>query len=236
MTFNRMQMLRNKPIRISRDKENLYLYVQGPTIGEIQEDEKLFLAGQMLMMQKEDLKELIQMENDKLSSLEMITLVLTKFEDKDIILKSFQKLILGLKVEKNRLFVEEDPLTEGELLRIKEILLTIMGQKPRIEKEEKDLTPEEIRMRELEKKVQSKKKEKKEIEGTDEKQNMIEDIMVAVIYEFGFSIEQIMNMNYFTLIWYYSYTGKLHVYRINQHAIGSGMVKKINTDYFTSLK
>jgi hypothetical protein len=45
-----------------------------------------------------------------------------------------------------------------------------------------------------------------------------------------------MNMNYFTLIWYYSYTSKLHVYRINQHAIGSGMVKKINTDYFTSLK
>jgi hypothetical protein len=231
-----MQMLRNKPIRISRDKENLYLYVQGPTIGEIQEDEKLFLAGQMLMMQKEDLKELIQMENDKLSSLEMITLVLTKFEDKDIILKSFQKLILGLKVEKNRLFVEEDPLTEGELIRIKQILLTIMGQKPKMETEEKDLTPEEIRMRELEKKVQSKKKEKEEIEGTDEKQNMIEDIMVAVIYEFGFSIEQIMNMNYFTLIWYYSYTGKLHVYRINQHAIGSGMVKKINTDYFTSLK
>jgi hypothetical protein len=45
-----------------------------------------------------------------------------------------------------------------------------------------------------------------------------------------------MNMNYFTLIWYYSYTGKLHVYRINQQAISSGMVKKINTDYFTSLK
>jgi hypothetical protein len=57
-----------------------------------------------------------------------------------------------------------------------------------------------------------------------------------VIYEFGFDFEKIMNMNYFTLIWYYSYTGKLHVYRINQQAISSGMVKKINTDYFTSLK
>jgi hypothetical protein len=45
-----------------------------------------------------------------------------------------------------------------------------------------------------------------------------------------------MNMNYFTLLWYYSYTGKIHVYRINHFALSSGMVKKINTDYFTSLK
>jgi hypothetical protein len=60
--------------------------------------------------------------------------------------------------------------------------------------------------------------------------------MAAVSYEFGYTIEHMMNMNYFTLLWYYSYTGKIHVYRINHFALSSGMVKKINTDYFTSLK
>ena len=90
-------------------------------------------------------------------------------------------------------------------------------------------------MKELEAKVQAKKDRKKSMEEKDD-QSLIENIMIAVTYEFGFSLEEIMNMNYFTLIWYYSYTGKLHVYRINQQAIASGMVKKINTDYFTSLK
>lgn len=97
------------------------------------------------------------------------------------------------------------------------------------------MTPQEKRMKELEAKVQAKKQKQKSNEDQDG-QNILESIMIAVTYEFGFSLEDIMNMNYFTLIWYYSYTGKLHVYRINQQAIASGMVKKINTDYFTSLK
>lgn len=236
MIFNRIQMLRNKPIRIARENEGEYLFVQGPTIGEIYEDEKLFLASQILTMQDKELKKFLNIDIEDLNKMGMITMILTRFSEKEIMLERFQKIILGLNINKGRIFVDKDPLKEKELERIEEILLIILGQR-REDKEEKpeeeNLSPQEKRMKELEEKVRAKKEKAKEQNDDD---NIIENIMISVIYEFGFSIEQIMNMNYFTLIWYYSYTGKLHVYRINQHAIGSGMVKKINTDYFTSLK
>lgn len=235
MTFNRVQMLRNKPIRIARDKEDSYLYVQGPTIGQIYEDEKLFLLSQVLMMEEKELKNFLQINIDGLDKLSMITIMLTQFKEKNILLEKIKQIILDLEIVKAKIYINEDILTKKELSRIEEILLIVMGQKRETKEEEHELSPEEKRIKELEEKVQAKKNKQKSNEEKDE-QNIMEDIMIGVIYEFGFSLEQIMNMNYFTLIWYYSYTGKLHVYRINQHAIGSGMVKKINTDYFTSLK
>jgi ATP phosphoribosyltransferase regulatory subunit HisZ len=152
-------------------------------------------------------------------------------------LEKFQKIILDLYVKNEKLFVGAQLLKLKELQKIEEVLQIIMGQKISTSKDEEELSPEEKRMLELEEKIKAKKQKQEEEEGkTEQDANTIEDIMIAVIYEFGFDLEKIMNMNYFTLIWFYSYTSKLHVYRINQFAIGSGMVKKINSDYFTSLK
>jgi len=238
MIFNRIQMLRNKPIKIARDKKDSYLYVQGPTIGEIYEDDKLFLAIQILLMSEKELKEFIDVEDPKANKIDLLKIMLNSFQEKDFLLEKMQKIILGLNIKSKELYVDTQLLKIKELERIKEILQIIMGQKNAEEKQpEGELSPEEKRIQELEEKIKSKKtKDTNAPEDKDTKDNTIEDIMAAVIYEFGFDFEKIMNMNYFTLIWYYSYTGKLHVYRINQHAIGSGMVKKINTDYFTNLK
>ena len=237
MIFNRIQMLRNKPIKIAREKENTYLYVQGPTIGQIYEDEKLFLLSQMLIMEEKELKKFLEIKIEGLERLGTITIMLTQFKEKEILLEKIKQIVLGLEIIKGSIYVNGDILTAKELDRIQEILLIMMGQKNELNQEEvqEELTPQEKRMKELEAKVQAKKDRKKSMEEKDD-QSLIENIMIAVTYEFGFSLEEIMNMNYFTLIWYYSYTGKLHVYRINQQAIASGMVKKINTDYFTSLK
>lgn len=233
MTFNRIQLLRNKPIKISRSLPNLYFHVQGPTIGEVYDNDKLFLVVQILMMEEAELKKFLKIE-DKLSKLEILTLILTKFEERGIILIEMQKVILGLNLKDNKIFIDKYQMTKKELELTSEVLQLIMGQKNDSNIEGENLNPEEIRVRELEKKVQEKKKkeDKKEVDS----ENLLENIIMAVIYEFRLSIEEIMNMNYFTLIWHYSYTSKLHVYRINQSAIGSGMVKKINTDYFTNLK
>lgn len=234
MTFNRIQLLRNKPIKISRSLPNLYFHVQGPTIGEVYDNDKLFLVVQILMMEEAELKKFLKIE-DKLSKLEILTLILTKFEERGILLIEMQKVILGLNLKDNKIFIDKYQMTKKELELTSEVLQLIMGQKNDSNIEEENLTPEEIRVKELEKKVQEKKKKQEDKKETNS-ENLLENIIMAVIYEFRLSIEEIMNMNYFTLIWHYSYTSKLHVYRINQSAIGSGMVKKINTDYFTNLK
>ena len=226
-------MLSNKPIRIAREKQDSYLFVQGPTIGQVYEDDKLFLATQILIMPEKELKNFLNSSESKLNKLELLTLLLTSYQEKDILLEKFKQIILGLYVKEDRLYIDKQLLKQQEVVRIESILQIIMGQKVEEKEEQPELSPQEKRLKDLEEKVKA-KKQKQEVQP--EEDNGIENIIIAVIYEFGFDFEKIMNMNYFTLIWYYSYTGKLHVYRINQQAISSGMVKKINTDYFTSLK
>jgi hypothetical protein len=236
MTFNRIQMLRNMPMKVARENKDEYLYVQGPSIGDLYEDDKLFLVSQILLMKENELKDFLKIE-DKSTKLELITTLLTKFEEKDVLMEKIKKIILDINIKNDKIYIGAKILKKVELERITQILEIIMGQKTNLEPEEKELSPDEKRLKQLEEKVQAKKqKQKSEVQSAENDENAIENIMIAVIYEFGFDFEKIMNMNYFTLIWYYSFTGKLHVYRINQQAIASGMVKKINTDYFTGLK
>jgi hypothetical protein len=197
MTFNRIQMLSNKPIRIARDKQDSYLFVQGPTIGQVYEDDKLFLATQILIMPEKELKNFLNLKDSKLNKLELLTLLLTNYKEKDDILEKFKQIILGLYIKDNKLYIDSELLKQQEVDRIESILQIIMGQKVEKKEDEPELSPQEKRLKDLEDKVKA-KKQKQEPEREDE--NGIENIIIAVIYEFGFDFEKIMNMNYFTLI------------------------------------
>jgi hypothetical protein len=197
MTFNRIQMLSNKPIRIAREKQDSYLFVQGPTIGQVYEDDKLFLATQILIMPEKELKNFLNSSESKLNKLELLTLLLTSYQEKDILLEKFKQIILGLYVKEDRLYIDKQLLKQQEVLRIESILQIIMGQKVEEKEEEPELSPQEKRLKDLEEKVKA-KKQKQEVQP--EEDNGIENIIIAVIYEFGFDFEKIMNMNYFTLI------------------------------------
>ena len=237
MTFNRIQLLRNKPMKVAREIRDLYLYVQIPTIGDIYEDDKLFLISQILMMKEEELKTFLNIENNQLNKLQMLSLLLEQETDEHDLFEKIKRIILDISIKKGIIFVGAHPLKPIELNRISEILQIGMGQKNQMDEPEEELSEEELKLKKLEEKIQAKKQQQKEESSkVESEENRMEDIMISVMFEFDLSLENIMNMNYFTLIWYYSYTSKLHVYRINQHAISSGMVKKINTDYFTGLK
>jgi hypothetical protein len=197
MTFNRIQMLSNKPIRIAREKQDSYLFVQGPTIGQVYEDDKLFLATQILIMPEKELKNFLNSSESKLNKLELLTLLLTSYQEKDILLEKFKQIILGLYVKEDRLYIDKQLLKQQEVVRIESILQIIMGQKVEEKEEEPELSPQEKRLKDLEEKVKA-KKQKQEVQP--EEDNGIENIIIAVIYEFGFDFEKIMNMNYFTLI------------------------------------
>jgi hypothetical protein len=238
MTFNRVQLLRNKPIKVLRENEKDFIYVQGPTIAELYDNELYFFVVQLLVLPREDLIKLLESKNDKYSKIEMINIVLTESDQKEIFKEYMSKIIIGSKMKGHFLSHNGQEITEKEIEMISDLISIIMGQKKYEEysEEQKELTDEEKRLAELEKRIQEKKKRKVESEQKEEPKNILEDIMIALTYEFGFTIEHMMQMNYFTILWYYSYTGKLHVYRFNQFALSSGAVKKINTDYFTSLK
>lgn len=238
MTFNRIQLLRNKPIKVLRENEKDFIYVQGPTVAELYDDELYFFVVQLLVLPREELLKLLQSKNDKYSKIEMINIILTESDDKEKFKKYISQIIIGSEMKGEFLSHNGEEITDTEIEMISDLIRIIMGQKKYEEysEEQRELTDEEKRLAELEKKIQAKKEAKTESEQKEEPKNILEDIMIALTYEFGFTIEHMMQMNYFTILWYYSYTGKLHVYRFNQFALSSGAVKKINTDYFTSLK
>jgi hypothetical protein len=236
MTFNRIQALRNSKIKVAREDEKTYFYIQGPTIGELYDDDRLFLVCQILLMGTEELKSFLKIEED-ISKLQIITMLLTKLDENEDLTTKLKKIIIDLNIKNEVIHIGQSRLKASELEKVSEVLQILMGQTNKVQEEK--LSPDEKRLRDLEAKVKAKKEQQlgnAKLDDQESDKNNIEDIILSVIYEFGFDFEKIMNMNYFTLIWYYSYTSKLHVYRINQYAIGSGMVKKINTDYFTSLK
>lgn len=238
MTFNKIQLLRNRPIQVGRDIADTYLFVQAPTIAQLYDDNLYFFTIQLLTMKLENLIVFLKIKNNKLTRKEIINIVLEEAEEKEEILSHLQKIILNCYFYEGFVVVDNKEITDKEIEKISKLLRISMGEEKYEDysEQDKELTKEEKRLLELEEKIKKKKEEQSEAEGEVKSKSVLEDIMISISYEFGYTLEHIMNMNYFTLLWYYSYTGKIHVYRINQFAIGSGMVKKINTDYFTSLK
>ena len=238
MTFNKIQLLRNQPIQVERETPGTHLFVQPPTISQLYDDNLYFFTIQLLTVEIESLKNILKVKNKKLSRIEIINVILEEADENQEILNHLQKIILGCYFDQNFLCLNEKEITETEINKISKLLKISIGEQKYEDysEEEKTMTDDEKRLLQLEEKIKKKKEAQQGASKEVDSKSILEDIIIAVTYEFGFTLEHIMNMNYFALLWYYSYTGKIHVYRINQFAISSGMVKKINTDYFTSLK
>jgi hypothetical protein len=202
MTFNRIQLLRNKPIKIERDSKQGFMYVQGPSIGAIYEDELLYFLVQIMTMSKEELTDYLSVKNLKYSKMEIINLIFQESENSEILIEKMSKIIIDSHVEEEYLCVNGQEITDNEMSLIANLLKITMGQKKydEVDVENKELSDYEKRLAELEKKIQEKKQKQAEEKQDTEDKNVLEDIMAAVSYEFGYTIEHMMNMNYFTLL------------------------------------
>jgi hypothetical protein len=200
MTFNRIQALRNSKIKVAREDEKTYFYIQGPTIGELYDDDRLFLVCQILLMGTEELKSFLKIEED-ISKLQIITMLLTKLDENEDLTTKLKKIIIDLNIKNEVIHIGQSRLKASELEKVSEVLQILMGQTNKVQEEK--LSPDEKRLRDLEAKVKAKKEQQLGNAKPDDQEsdkNNIEDIILSVIYEFGFDFEKIMNMNYFTLI------------------------------------
>lgn len=242
MDLNRLLLLSNSPIKVARGVENEFITIKGPTIKEFNESKSIFIAVEFLTSTVEQLKKLIGISEDKnLKKDEILDAILQDSDFSEMIMEGFSKIIPGIQIKNNFLVYNNLEVSSIDLENISKILNTVMGNLNEEEEKEEDLS----KLSELERKMilnERKIKEKKEKlnkkENTKEDSNInpLEDILMAISYEFGFTIDQMMDMNYFTLLWYYSYISKIHLYTFNLAAISSGAAKNIETDYFTNLK
>ena len=90
------------------------------------------------------------------------------------------------------------------------------------------MTPEEIEWKKREKeyndlisKARAKAKESDAHKGAGN-----ELVIAAVVHDFGFSMDEVLNMNFYTLYYYFGLTEKLASYNVDLIATGTGSVKK----------
>jgi hypothetical protein len=202
MTFNKIQLLRNQPIQVERENPGTHLFVQPPTISQLYDDNLYFFTIQLLTVEIESLKNILKVKNKKLSRIEIINVILEEADENQEILNHLQKIILGCYFDQNFLCLNEKEITETEINKISKLLKISIGEQKYEDysEEEKTMTDDEKRLLQLEEKIKKKKEAQQGASKEVDSKSILEDIIIAVTYEFGFTLEHIMNMNYFALL------------------------------------
>lgn len=233
MRFSVLHLLKNETIKLSlTDDENKKILIKLPTVGKLHLDEDFTVAINLFILDEEVLmKEAI----DKVSRLDFLNYFLLTTENQEMVIKGIGEFILNFNFYEGQMMVDSIPLNEQDLLNIKDVLKLGLGslsfdqyENKVLEKEtSKDLSEDEKRMIELEKKVQAKKTKETQSKKQEINNYSLENIILTVMYEYKLTMDEVLNLNYYTLFWYFKYAMGIHSYRIQNFALPSGAVKKI---------
>jgi glutamyl/glutaminyl-tRNA synthetase len=154
-------------------------------------------------------------------------------DPKDSVLKKYLiKYIEGAEFINKELFVGGEKVMSYELQYIADSMLMSLGQEEYIDKKEKtkeDTNP--IMAKILKQQKEAEEKLKKAKASKDDKLS-IEEIILAVSYEFHIDYQKILQMSYYGLIWYFGYVGKVDAHKLNQMILSSGMSKQKTYSYW----
>jgi hypothetical protein len=136
------------------------------------------------------------------------------------------------------LYIDNEKILSYELNYIIDTIMVALGRKQYEEKEEDEEKIAETNpmmakilaaQKETEEKLNKIKQKKAKKSG---KGYTIEEILLAVSYEFGLSAEYLLNLNYFALIWYFGFVAKVDAHKLNQMILSSGMSKQKSYSYW----
>lgn len=240
MTFktnlSRLSLIGNKPIKIYF--ENKTIIFRPPSIS-------LYLTdldfSEFLAILKEEPQEFNDTPGIGFiveTKYEIIQALLNMGYKKEMITQFFQLLFPNLTLNECMFYVDNEELTNEEYEILLKILLVSCGEKSldefieygnnTVAKSEvivEDPLLAKIRAQEQRLKEMKNKKEKKST--ADGSAITIDQIVIGILYEFpSFSLEDIYNMNMFTLLHFWTYVGKVVDTQIQIIAAGNGLIKK----------
>lgn len=167
-------------------------------------------------------------------------LLYSKFRTKDVE-QFISSVFPNLKIIDDLLYCDDKKITEKEYNILLDFILVSCAEKGYDElikeleveaeiKSERELTPAEKKMKELQDKVDKAKKKNKSKEPSsksEESSITIDQIIIAILYEFpNLSIKDIYSMNMFSLLQFWTYVGKVVDTQIQIVAAGNGNLKK----------
>lgn len=162
------------------------------------------------------------------------------FTDYKIVLsKYFTKYIENCEEKEDGLYVNGVRISAEEYEYIAKVTLISCGIEKVDEEEFSQNKPENVQK--LNPEIQAilqKQKEAQErlnkIKQKKAKQSgfTIDKVMLAVTYEFGIPMKDLIKLNYYAIFWYFGFVGKVDAHKLNQLIISSGFSKKKDYSYW----
>jgi len=232
-TFDKMSLIHNIPVQFSINNRRL-LEFKFPTIKETLQslDFKMFL-GAMKLTPEEAKKQNIAV-NFKVETIgDIIQILIVDKNYAKILVPFLLKYIKDSEYKENSIFVNNEKVMSYELDYIISCILISLSQKEFEKNEEKiDIEKNPILAKIQQAQKESEEKLKKAKQKKSKGNLTIEEIMLAVTYEFGINQKDLLDSNYFSLIWYFGYVGKVDGHKLNQMILSSGLSKQKNYSYW----
>lgn len=157
-------------------------------------------------------------------------------EYKKVLIKYFSKYIQNCELKEDGLYTENEKILSYELEYAANIILVAAGVKPfedKKEEKQENLDPALQKVLEKQRLAEEKLRKAKAKKAEKHTSNLtIEEIMLAVTYEFNFSFKDLLDSNYFALIWYFGFVSKVDAHKLNQLIISSGFSKQKTYNYW----
>lgn len=225
---SRLTLLRNKDFAITTDND-IRVVFSVPTFEDYITNSYLNLFLALLELDRSQYEGLpIETHHD------MILFMIGQQMYTEEILFTLHKYIPDLRVELKGFLIKDEILTKKELDFIIDVWRMSMGiiaynewdDQHNPKEQEDELDEFEKLIKEKEDKVR-RIKNKKQKQATEGDLNL-ERILITVMKEFNFKMDDLLPMNVFTIFWYYQYGLKYNNYRIETIAYGNGLIKKMN--------
>jgi hypothetical protein len=233
-TLEKISLIENLPIEFSINDRRPIKF-RCPSFQDIRTmlDFKLFMT--IISLDKEKAEQYnIKFNFDASSPGKIVQGLLLLTDYSEVLSKYFLKYIENSSYENKAITVNGEKIMSYEYDYIIDIFFMSLGRKE-FEKKEVEETVMDPRIaailkaqKESEEKLNAAKKKKQEAEKGLE----IEEVLLAISYEFGISVQELMNKTYFGISWYFSFVGKVDAHKLNQMILSSGMSKQKKYSYW----
>lgn len=236
-TLQKISLIENIPIQFNIDERRIIEF-KCPTVYDLVSDLDFKKFMSIISLTPEKVKELkLNLPFDTSEHGKLIQGFMAFSEYSKLLLKYFNKFVKDSEIVENTLVVNSEKVMSYELKYIVEVMQMSLGQKVFIEDdaaENKNLDSDSPmgKLLQKQKAAEEKLKKVKAKKTASGKGYSIEEIMLAISYEFGLTLNELLNKTYFALIWYFGYVSKVDAHKLNQQILSSGMSKQKSYNYW----
>jgi hypothetical protein len=233
-TFDKMSLIHNTKVQFSVNDRRVIEF-RFPTVKETLGDLQFKVFLGIIILTPEEIKKRDLKFNFKIEKVgDLIQGLIASRDYFKNIVPYLLKYITNSEYKDAGIYVDNEKIMSYELNYIVEKILISVGQSTFKEEEKKEnienINPMMANILKAQKESEEKLKKKKE--KNSQGKLSIEEIMLAVTYEFGISQKDLLDLNYFSIIWYFGYVGKVDAHKLNQMILSSGMSKQKSYSYW----